>query len=81
SELGDISDPAGWDFDNFDEETVSEVMGKMSDFHQRVQVRAGTILDEQQIQVLSASQEQQRSVQSMGMRMGLEFMKSAAGRE
>lgn len=78
SELGDVTDPQGWDFDNFNDGTIVDVMARMSDFHQRVQVRSGPILDDTQREVLATTQEQQRTMQEMGMKMGLEFMRNAS---
>ena len=54
-------------------------MTKMSDFHQRVQDRSAPHLDEAQQAILATSQEQNRTMQEMSMKMGLEFMRSAAG--
>lgn len=77
SELGDLNDPQGWDFANFNEDTITEVVATMADFHERVRVRAGGYLDNRQLEVLATSQEQSRDLQEMNMTMGLQFVKTA----
>lgn len=77
SELGDVNDPKNWDMDNFNEDTITEVIGKMGDFHNRVQGRADSVLDEKQREILTTSQEQQRKMHQFNMTMGLQFMKAA----
>ena len=52
-------------------------LATMSEFHQRVSVRATPILGEAKREVLTTSQEQSRSVQEINSTMGLQFMKSA----
>ena len=81
SGLGVVNDPMQWDMNDFNEETVGVVMGQMSDFHSRVQVRAGSILDQEQISVMSESQKDMRQQQELGMRFGLQMMEAMRPKE
>lgn len=77
SQLGDVNDPKNWDMENFNEDTITEVITKMEDFHGRVEGRADGVLNEQQLEVLATSQEQHRKMQQFNMTMGLQFFKAA----
>jgi hypothetical protein len=76
SGLGDVNDPMQWDMEEFNEGSITEVMGMMGDFHSRVQVRAGGILDQGQVAALAESQNDIRQQQELGMRFGLQMMEA-----
>ena len=76
SGLGDLNDPLQWDMEDFNEESIAMVMDQMSDFHSRVQVRAGGILEQEQVSALADSQNDIRQQQELGMRFGLQMMEA-----
>ncbi|MGI9240636.1 MAG: hypothetical protein ACR2RV_07535 [Verrucomicrobiales bacterium] len=76
SGLGDLNDPLQWDMEDFNEESVAMVMDQMGDFHSRVQVRAGGILEQEQVSALADSQNDIRQQQELGMRFGLQMMEA-----
>jgi len=76
SGLGDLNDPLQWDMEEFNEASVTMVMEQMGDFHSRVQVRAGGILEQEQVSALAESQNDIRQQQELGMRFGLQMMEA-----
>lgn len=77
----DFEDPANMGGNTFTEERIVKHMEELSALQERNATRAAGILNETQLKGFKASQEQQRSMQEMGLRMASQMFGSAPAKE